>query len=165
MPFRTPIVPAKMVVTLDDGAGSDGGARCESPHIDFGSAFWATRIATIIQKHPWTAHGAAGPFYLTMDDILGTIHPRLQRWVFSEVSIIKAVEAAGWVYVRPKGDHVGMCVLDSGGSLPFPASLPRIGRWCSATDEGGWMMAERMYVGTVRAPDFPPGMDWLNVER
>jgi hypothetical protein len=26
-------------------------------------------------------------------------------------------------------------------------------------------MAERMYVGTVRAPDFPPGMDWLNVER
>ena len=26
-------------------------------------------------------------------------------------------------------------------------------------------MAERMYVGTVRAPDFSPGMDWLNVER
>ncbi|HKO23492.1 MAG TPA: hypothetical protein VJY65_01990 [Chloroflexota bacterium] len=26
-------------------------------------------------------------------------------------------------------------------------------------------MAERTYVGTVRAPDFPPGMDWLNVER
>jgi hypothetical protein len=26
-------------------------------------------------------------------------------------------------------------------------------------------MAERMYVGAVRAPDFPPGMDWLNVER
>jgi hypothetical protein len=32
-------------------------------------------------------------------------------------------------------------------------------------DEGGWTMAERMYVGTVRAPDFPAGMDWLNVER
>jgi hypothetical protein len=46
-----------------------------------------------------------GPFYLTMDDILGTIYPRLQGWVFSEVSIIKAVEAAGWVYVRPKGDQ------------------------------------------------------------
>ena len=26
-------------------------------------------------------------------------------------------------------------------------------------------MAERSYVGTVRAPDFPPGMDWLNAER
>ena len=26
-------------------------------------------------------------------------------------------------------------------------------------------MAERMYQGTVRAPDFPPGLDWLNVER
>lgn len=26
-------------------------------------------------------------------------------------------------------------------------------------------MAERRYAGTVRAPDFPPGMDWLNVER
>ena len=26
-------------------------------------------------------------------------------------------------------------------------------------------MAERTYVGTVRAPDFPPGTDWLNVER
>ena len=26
-------------------------------------------------------------------------------------------------------------------------------------------MAERMYRGTVRAPDFPPGLDWLNVER
>jgi predicted RNA binding protein YcfA (HicA-like mRNA interferase family) len=40
-----------------------------------------------------------------MNDILGTIHPRLHGWVFSEVSIIKAVEAAGWVYVRPKGDQ------------------------------------------------------------
>jgi hypothetical protein len=48
---------------------------------------------------------AVGPFYLAMDDILGKLHPPLQRWVCSEVSIIKAVEAAGWVYVRPKGDH------------------------------------------------------------
>ena len=31
--------------------------------------------------------------------------------------------------------------------------------------EGGGTMAERRYAGTVRAPDFPPGMDWLNVER
>jgi hypothetical protein len=100
-----------------------------------------------------------------MDHILGKIHPRLQRWVFSEVSIIKAVEAAGWVYVRPKGEQRRYVLLDSWGSLPFPASLPRIDRLCSATDEGGWTMAEGRYAGTVRAPDFPPEMDWLNVER
>jgi hypothetical protein len=32
-------------------------------------------------------------------------------------------------------------------------------------NEGGWTMAEGRYAGTVRAPDFPPEMDWLNVER
>jgi hypothetical protein len=26
-------------------------------------------------------------------------------------------------------------------------------------------MTERRYAGTVRAPDFPPGMEWLNVAR
>ena len=26
-------------------------------------------------------------------------------------------------------------------------------------NEGGWTMAEGRYVGTVRAPDFPPEMD------
>ena len=26
-------------------------------------------------------------------------------------------------------------------------------------------MTERSYAGTVRAPEFPTGLDWLNVER
>ncbi len=26
-------------------------------------------------------------------------------------------------------------------------------------------MAELRYVGTVRAPEFPPGLEWLNVKR
>lgn len=26
-------------------------------------------------------------------------------------------------------------------------------------------MGERAYAGTVRAPDFPQGLDWINVER
>jgi len=26
-------------------------------------------------------------------------------------------------------------------------------------------MALRSYAGTVRAPDFPPGLDWINVAR
>jgi hypothetical protein len=26
-------------------------------------------------------------------------------------------------------------------------------------------MAVRSYAGTVRAPEFPPGLDWLNVRR
>jgi hypothetical protein len=26
-------------------------------------------------------------------------------------------------------------------------------------------MAVRSYVGSLRAPDFPPGLDWLNVLR
>jgi hypothetical protein len=26
-------------------------------------------------------------------------------------------------------------------------------------------MGERAYAGTVRAPDFAPGLEWINVER
>lgn len=40
-------------------------------------------------------------------------------------------------------------------------------RWLAATPaaQGRSLTVPEKYAGTVRAPEFPPGLDWLNTDR